>query len=146
MGGGFERRPMQKRQWKNVPGRVSAEIIRDDYWYDTGRITKVFPPSVSAELDAIIPQPWDAAEPELVIDFLSSGWYDPGKTTGPPERCYPPEGGDERLLDGAVTVTFDRNRQKRYLSKSSSEALFDLYEDEIAAANIGGEETDGTVS
>ena len=40
---------------------------------------------------------------ELVIDYDINP-YDPGRTSGPPEDCYPPEGGDvtdlRATLDG----------------------------------------------
>ncbi len=40
-------------------------------------------------------------EIELVIDFLSNGYHDPGRCSGPPEDCYPPEGEDEREIEDA---------------------------------------------
>jgi len=36
----------------------------------------------------------------LVIHFRVAGWSDPGQTYGPPERCYPPEGDEEREVTG----------------------------------------------
>lgn len=38
-------------------------------------------------------------ELEMAIHFLSSGYYTPAYTSGPPENCYPEEFDDERLLD-----------------------------------------------
>lgn len=37
----------------------------------------------------------------LEIDFTSSGYSDPGFISGPPEKCYPPEGEEERTVKGA---------------------------------------------
>ena len=31
---------------------------------------------------------------EFEVDILSSTPFDPGRTSGPPEHCYPPEGGE----------------------------------------------------
>lgn len=37
----------------------------------------------------------------LEIDFVSTGYSDPGFISGPPEKCYPPEGEEERTVSGA---------------------------------------------
>ena len=37
---------------------------------------------------------------ELVIEFASSGYNDPGCIYGDPGNCYPPEGDDERTVTG----------------------------------------------
>jgi hypothetical protein len=37
---------------------------------------------------------------ELEIEFVSSGYIDPGSIAGPPEKCYPPEGDEERTIVG----------------------------------------------
>lgn len=29
---------------------------------------------------------------EITYRIDASGWYDPGRTWGPPDQCYPPEG------------------------------------------------------
>lgn len=34
---------------------------------------------------------------EAVVRF--EGYYDPGKISGPPENCYPPEGEDYRTVE-----------------------------------------------
>lgn len=37
----------------------------------------------------------DEAEREYTVSFEFSAYYDPGRTGGPPEDCYPPEGEHE---------------------------------------------------
>jgi hypothetical protein len=44
---------------------------------------------------------------EFSIEFTSTGYYDPGKTSGLPENCYPPEGEDERTVT-AITLSVGR--------------------------------------
>lgn len=43
---------------------------------------------------------------EVEIDAESTGYYDPGICSGPPERCYPPEEEDERTIT-EVTLSID---------------------------------------
>ena len=56
-----------------------------------------------------------AADPEaraceqLEVNFESSGYYDPGKYSGPPENCYPEEGDDERQVTD-VTLLLDQGQ------------------------------------
>lgn len=42
-------------------------------------------------------------ELELIIEADVSP-YDPGQTTGPPESCYPPEGGEVEISDIRLAV------------------------------------------
>lgn len=72
---------------------------------------------------------------ELIIDFTSSGYDDPGSMYGGPDNLgYPPEGDDERLLESAHLVDDDGNEIK--LSKEQQDQLFDLYQDEINDTDI----------
>jgi len=56
-----------------------------------------------------------AADPEaraceqVEVHFESSGYYDPGKYSGPPENCYPEEGDDERQVTD-VTLLLDQGQ------------------------------------
>ena len=36
---------------------------------------------------------------EYTVEYRYSGYYDPGRTYGPPENCYPPEGDHEVEID-----------------------------------------------
>lgn len=39
----------------------------------------------------------DEAETEIEVEYSISA-YDPGVIFGPPERCYPPEGGEVEIM------------------------------------------------
>lgn len=69
----------------------------------------------------------------VLINFLSSGYYDPGQTYGPPENCYPPEGDDERLPDG---VEIESNGKKVVISANESNEIFDAFYDKIMDVEI----------
>lgn len=86
-----------KRSWFHVRGQYSVEM---------GLIPGT-PPAIQAALPAYL-EGW-----ELVIQWQSSGYYDPGVRSGPAENCYPPEGDEERtflsasMWDGENTVPLD---------------------------------------
>lgn len=67
---------------------------------------------------------------ELILPFLSSGYYDPGRTYGDPYYCYPPEGEDERLPDGNAYISLGPDKTIE-LTKEQTEQLFDYFLDEI---------------
>ena len=62
-------------------------------------------------------------EYDLLIDFMITP-YDPGCTYGPPENCYPPEGGEIydvfAFLDGREFSLFDGELQaiERYIHEN----------------------------
>lgn len=66
---------------------------------------------------------------EITVHFLSTGYYDPGQTYGPPESCYPPEGEDERTLD---RIEIDG----RELPQELAEKLFEFLQDEVDAVEM----------
>ena len=90
-----------KGEWSGIPGHVIIEV---DYepgrgWADLdGRL---FPYLV----ECLLPHPAEEDAGTITIDFTSSGYYDPGKTSGLPENCYPPEGDDERTVEDATFST-----------------------------------------
>ena len=57
----------------------------------------------------------DEEEYDLLIDFTITP-YDPGNTYGPPENCYPPEGGEiydlTAFLDGREFSLLDGELEK----------------------------------
>lgn len=71
----------------------------------------------------------------LRIHFESSGGYDPGKTWGEPETCYPPEGEDERVLSSV----FYQHHEDDFvcaIPQDVAEVLFNLYREEIQQVEI----------
>jgi hypothetical protein len=78
---------------------------------------------------------------EIIIPFRAKGYYDSGRLYGPPEKCYPPEGDDERTLSGECQVyfydEFSIRIGKCLLSRLASEQLFDLFEQKILEKDIG---------
>ena len=75
----------------------------------------------------------------LVLPFLSSGFYDPGQNYGPPEKCRPPEFGDERLPDGNAYLDFGVDG-KLELTAEQTEKLAGLLEAELYEADLEMEE------
>ena len=52
------------------------------------------------------------------MDILSSTPFDPGRTSGPPEHCYPPEGGEiewevnpDQPIAEFITAALEGNEQ-----------------------------------
>lgn len=72
---------------------------------------------------------------DLFIKFNSQGYYDPGCVSGPIDRCYPPEGGDDRTMievrfefgDEPVPITLTREEQT---------AIFDHFQDVVDEREI----------
>lgn len=120
-------------RWRNVPAALwlECEMSLD------GTVTDL---THDIELPEIVCRELcEVAAPvnliEIRIPFLSSGYYDEGKVWGPPEKCYPPEGDDERIPDGNACVKID-NVMRHTLSAEASKALFDMYEEKIMEVEI----------
>lgn len=72
---------------------------------------------------------------ERELEITYEGYYDPGKTYGPPEDCYPPEG--EITIK---SVTFASGQPFEPTPKQE-EALLDLcWEDFHECANAGSDD------
>jgi hypothetical protein len=91
----------QKRSWSGVEGELHVELYDVD-----GRV-------LDSRTDVGVPHElgqWAAEQlrgevGDLWIRFVSSGFYDPGRSCGPPERCYPPMYEDVRaVLSATLTV------------------------------------------
>jgi hypothetical protein len=50
---------------------------------------------------------------EMEIEWSYKGYEDPGVCSGPPERCYPPEGEDERTIEDVKINGVSLPRQVR---------------------------------
>jgi hypothetical protein len=70
---------------------------------------------------------------ELVIDFTSTGYYDPGVRSGPVESCYPPEGDDERKVEA---VYIQKANGERIPLDNVVEEIESLFQDDIQDAEI----------
>lgn len=68
-------------------------------------------------------------EAELDIKYSITGYYNPGKTSGPPEDCYPPEGDEERNVDSA-SLLLDKDVRFEIPQKYMTN-IWDAFQDEI---------------
>ena len=76
------------------------------------------------------------SDEELELDISASGYYDPGRLSGPPENCYPPEGDleiisielDGKKWDGQLTGD-EYNKVIEKLWENSSDEK-DYYDDD----------------
>ena len=110
----------QKRSWNKVPGSIVIELgLNND-----GELC-------DAERERELPVQGD----ELIINFTSSGSYDPGVLTGPLDGSYPPEYDEERLLKDAY-ILHGEPTIKMILPQDIAQQLFDLYEEEINKAEL----------
>lgn len=120
--------PYGSRKWSNVPGVFSIEVqsIR----------------SVISEYDGDeIPPLYGIVVPdadELVIEFVSSGYYEPASMYGGADRLgWPASSDDERLLGRAYLLD---GKTEIELPKDVQQQLFDLYEDRINEVELTWEE------
>ena len=121
-----------RRTWSHVGGSIACSLHWDggelfDMTYDT-RIHNVLKPWHDKIDDGDV----------LCIDFESSGYYDPGVCSGPPEKCFPPERDEERLVM-AVYIRKDGGRGDLMDLVSVRERLAELYEAEIDSAELEDE-------
>lgn len=85
--------------WQNVPGAISIEIIHEEEWSDI-TYSNDLPESLLEELNKLT-----VDYVEMVIDFKSSGFYDSGSMYGGADHLgWPPDGEDERELDGTIKL------------------------------------------
>ena len=87
---------MSSYEWSNVKGEffVELDLIGDtviEISYETGKV-----PGINADMVSNTESAY-----ELVIEFLSSGFYDEGRSHGDPGNCYPPDGDEDRELSRA---------------------------------------------
>lgn len=105
--------------------------------------------SIDTELKRLIPAPMTTKIYSLEITFRSKGYYDKGVISGPPEKCYPPEGEDERTVtfvnvlcddvyvtDGSSIITDST------LPETNFDAVYEQWKNEIEDADIDTDEDD----
>jgi len=91
--------------WSAVSGELAIEL----YGNDGEAVDTIFDAHDDQPIPAITPDMVPKIKEDsydLVIEFLASGYYDAGKTYGPPENCYPPEGYEERVPSRAYLIHY----------------------------------------
>jgi hypothetical protein len=74
---------------------------------------------------------------ELVINWLSTGYYEPASMYGGPDNLgHPDEGEDERTLNNAYIHVFSPNKLVVEIPKDVQAALFDIYEKKIVDQDV----------
>ncbi len=125
---------MSRTQWSSVSGQLSQVLYRNE-----GEIYNEADNEAPASLLAYVQSDQDDVGYELVIEFISSGYDDPGQRDGGPDGVgVPPEGEDERLLAG-MSLIFEKADEKPLvveLPKKVQEEIFDHYKDEIDEVEI----------
>ena len=129
---------MRGHSWTNVEGSTSFEIK----WNDLEDKDAKNPHELQLLIiDALVQKGNVNINPReefeyicLNVEFLSSGYYDPGQRYGPPEDCEPPDGDDERtLVSVSITTT---NHEEVELDEDLAEKLFNKYSDKIYEEEI----------
>lgn len=135
---------MKSKTWNNVCGGFCFECGFDEQMNLVNPDNEVLPEFLKTALLTSFP----VSDFELVdcvfeieIPFVSSGYDDPGVIYDFPENCYPPEYGDERLLDGVCVVDYYSpgqfiSKTSKFLDKKVSQRLFELFEKEIMGVEL----------
>ena len=76
---------------------------------------------------------------EVDVELTFTGYYDPGRTYGPPENCYPPEGEvnihtAHTEVDG--TMDFDEWAKKVQLSDADVRSIEDRLMERIQGNDL----------
>jgi hypothetical protein len=121
-------------RWADVAGQFVTELYaRDGELYDAYS---------DKNLDVQIEAALEHGESyELTIEFRSSGYYDPGVLSGPPEKCYPPEGDDDREMEG-VALSAENNKEVE-LTHAEQEEMFEIYRGGIEDVELETQDDDG---
>jgi hypothetical protein len=129
-------------RWTDSP----SELVVN---FDIGEMEEIYDMSydkdISAEMSGAILSVLNLdtirrGDAEMIIDFASSGYNDPGRPGGPVETSYPPEGADERTVKGVTFLSGGQlagelNPQffgivEQEYQKEINEAAIDTYSDE----------------
>ncbi len=113
--------------WKYVPGWISVELDIDEKGnvFDISS-EKGYESEEFASLKSYVEN--DGSE--MVVNFYSSGFYEPMSMYGGPDRLGNPEYlFDERTLDHVMVG-------KQRLPDEIAEKVFELYRSEIEAADV----------
>jgi len=132
----------QQSRWTDSPSELIVSL-------DVGEMEEIYDMSydkdISGEMSAAILSVLDLdtikqGDAEMIIDFASSGYNDPGRPGGPVETSYPPESSDERTVKGVTFLSGGQlvgelNPQlfgtvEQEYQKEINEAAMDTYSDE----------------
>ncbi len=132
---------------KDEKGEFVTDIFsKDGKVYDTNMLSEKHEGEelpIPAEL-----LPKDDEYYDLVIEFRSSGYYDSGCISGPPDNWYPPEDDDERVPERVYCIQYikkehsiEKKLQNDYgstfdtkiieLDSKVSEAVFDHFSKQV---------------
>ena len=124
-----------KRKWSNIPGKLSVELYRDE-----GELLDA--DDDQAAPDCLQPYVQDDGS-TLVIEFRSSGYYEPAEMYGGPDNLgHDAEGDDDRTME-LVHVVFAKEGVGKWtvdLPKEVQEEVFEFYHEQIDEVEIETEE------
>jgi hypothetical protein len=101
-----------------------VEIVADDGAFFFARQDQELSPNLVGAICKDAPGWLAVSRPlELVVCWTFSGYYDPGRSYGPPERCYPPEYEDEREICGVALYRFNPQTQQPEAAALSESTL-----------------------
>ena len=122
------------RRWDKVQ-TFSVEVYPYKGVLFDAATDRELPPIVQSELWVMFPdgEKDDFPLVKLVLDYRAEGYHDPGSMYGGYDHMgSPPEGEDERTLEGVVSVKTDYPfKVVGKLSKGGSKALFDAYKKRV---------------
>jgi hypothetical protein len=117
-----------KKKWHKVPGSYPVDVAD-------------LKPDVKALVVKELPAGAEAGDWELVVEFESTGYYDPGQRGGRVEDSYPPEGEDEReVTDMTVYNRESGSKEHVEIKGSAREHIFNKLYDRVMEVELSGVE------
>ena len=109
------RREPRIQEWSRVGAHFTTDVPPERF---------PLAPELHSQLVSLIGDEYATLE----IDFESTGYYDPGRIYGDPEKCYPAEGDDEREL---VAAWLDVDGTRVELPRDLQTKLFEHFAKQI---------------
>ena len=123
--------------WADVAGQFVTELYaRDGDLYDAYSDKKM-----DVLIEDLMGNVKDGDSYELTIDFRSSGYYDPVDLSGPPEKCYPPGGAEDREME-VMTLSTGNNKEVK-LRHDEMREMFEIYRDGVEDVELETQDDDG---
>jgi hypothetical protein len=131
--------------WTNVPGTATVDFSWEDMFDEEAEnpveLQLLLLEAVLKKYgDVKIDPEKEFSDAQLEIEFTSTGYCDPGKLSGPPEDCYPPEGDDERSL---VTIELSTTSYSVIIEGDLADKLFAKYASDVDDVEIDESNDDG---